>query len=267
MDRTKTGALIAAARKEQNMTQKELAAALHVSDRAVSKWERGAGFPDISLLEPLADALGLGVLDLLQGERGTAEVESDGQVRGAVRIVVREANKKLHRLLRGAKIFLAICVAVVLFWKGYEFFKTNGDGFDPVENRQVIQQGYENNCRGLSGRGIYQIEVTAPDRYTVITDAEDIDRFLAVLAQIEVKGTYREWGPHSLDNTIRVIASGWTPDDQFIDTEDYAFALTFPAFTAGREGEKLEFYFEVEIDGEDVWTVIEEELDAIAGIS
>ena len=181
--------------------------------------------------------------------------------------MVREANKKLHRILRGAKIFLAICVAVVLFWKGYEFFKTNGDGFDPVENRQVIQQGYENNCRGLSGRGIYQIEVTAPDRYTVITDAEDIDRFLAVLAQIEVKGTYREWGPHSLDNTIRVIASGWTPDDQFIDTEDYAFALTFPAFTAGREGEKLEFYFEVEIDGEDVWTVIEEELDAIAGIS
>ena len=71
MDRTKTGALIAAARKEQNMTQKELAAALHVSDRAVSKWERGAGFPDISLLEPLADALGLGVLDLLRGEQGT----------------------------------------------------------------------------------------------------------------------------------------------------------------------------------------------------
>ena len=69
MDRTKTGALIAAARKEQNMTQKELAAALHVSDRAVSKWERGAGFPDISLLEPLADALGLGVLDLLRVTR------------------------------------------------------------------------------------------------------------------------------------------------------------------------------------------------------
>ena len=123
MDRTKTGALIAAARKEQNMTQKELAAALHVSDRAVSKWERGAGFPDISLLEPLADALGLGVLDLLRGERGTAEVESDGQVLGAVRIVVREANKKLHRLLRGAKIFLAICVAVCYFGRDMNSLK------------------------------------------------------------------------------------------------------------------------------------------------
>ena len=123
MDRTKTGALIAAARKEQNMTQKELAAALHVSDRAVSKWERGAGFPDISLLEPLADALGLGVLDLLRGERGTAEVESDGQVLGAGRIVVREANKKLHRLLRGAKIFLAICVAVCYFGRDMNSLK------------------------------------------------------------------------------------------------------------------------------------------------
>ena len=73
MDKAKTGALISAARKEKNLTQRELAAALHVSDRAVSKWERGAGFPDISLLEPLADALGLGVLDLLRGERGLGE--------------------------------------------------------------------------------------------------------------------------------------------------------------------------------------------------
>ena len=60
--------LIAEARKQKNMTQKDLAAALHVSDRAVSKWERGAGFPDVSLLEPLADALGLQVLELLRGE-------------------------------------------------------------------------------------------------------------------------------------------------------------------------------------------------------
>ena len=59
MDREKTGGLIASARKERGLTQKELAAQLHVSDRAVSKWERGAGFPDVSLLEPLADALGV----------------------------------------------------------------------------------------------------------------------------------------------------------------------------------------------------------------
>ena len=93
MDRTKTGALIAAARKEQNMTQKELAAALHVSDRAVSKWERGAGFPDISLLEPLADALGLGVL---RGERGTVP-EPEPTIRQALAFLARQAKERTRR--------------------------------------------------------------------------------------------------------------------------------------------------------------------------
>ena len=96
MDRTKTGALIAAARKEQNMTQKELAAALHVSDRAVSKWERGAGFPDISLLEPLADALGLGVLALLRGERGTVP-EPEPTIRQALAFLARQAKERTRR--------------------------------------------------------------------------------------------------------------------------------------------------------------------------
>ncbi len=67
MDREKTGALIAAARKERGLTQKELAERLHISDRAVSKWERGAGFPDVSLLEPLDRAPGLSVISLLHG--------------------------------------------------------------------------------------------------------------------------------------------------------------------------------------------------------
>ena len=114
MDREKTGALIAAARKEKNMTQKELAQALHVSDRAVSKWERGAGFPDVSLLEPLADALGLSVLDLLRGEETAAEPEMT--VRRAIALLVRQTREKTRRrwgqILGG--VFLALLVGVVL---------------------------------------------------------------------------------------------------------------------------------------------------------
>ena len=64
MDPTKTGALIRALRKERNMTQKDLAERLHITDRAVSKWERGLCAPDISLLEPLAEALGVSILEL-----------------------------------------------------------------------------------------------------------------------------------------------------------------------------------------------------------
>ena len=99
MDREKTGALIAAARKERGLTQKELAERLHISDRAVSKWERGVGFPDVSLLEPLADALGLSVISLLHGERMDADGVSDQQVRDALRIVSEEVKKKFRKLL------------------------------------------------------------------------------------------------------------------------------------------------------------------------
>lgn len=105
MNREETGALIAAARKERNLTQRELARMLHVSDRAVSKWERGAGFPDVSLLEPLAEALELNVLDLLRGET-TPPAEPEMTVRRAVDLLLRQTREKTRRrwnqLLGGA---------------------------------------------------------------------------------------------------------------------------------------------------------------------
>ena len=113
MDKEKTGALISAARKEKNMTQKELAKVLHVSDRAVSKWERGAGFPDVSLLEPLADALDLQVLDLLRGE----EQEPELTVRRFLVQMARQAREKTRR--RWGQI-LGTLLALLL--AGFVFF-------------------------------------------------------------------------------------------------------------------------------------------------
>ena len=69
MDTQQFGAFIAAVRKEQKMTQAELGEKLRVTDKAVSRWERGLGFPDINTLEPLAEALGLTVLELMRSER------------------------------------------------------------------------------------------------------------------------------------------------------------------------------------------------------
>lgn len=68
MDAKKIGALIAQLRKTRGLTQKALAEKLHVSDKAVSRWETGKGFPDTSLLKPLSDALGISVGELLAGE-------------------------------------------------------------------------------------------------------------------------------------------------------------------------------------------------------
>ena len=69
MDNLQFGAFVARLRKERNMTQKELADALHITDKAVSKWETGKGFPDVKLLEPLARALGVSLVELMRGER------------------------------------------------------------------------------------------------------------------------------------------------------------------------------------------------------
>ena len=68
MNRYVTGAVIRRLRDANKMTQEELAEKIHVSSKAVSKWETGAGFPDVSLLEPLAEALGISVIELLSGE-------------------------------------------------------------------------------------------------------------------------------------------------------------------------------------------------------
>ena len=67
MDQVKTGALIKKLRGEKGLTQKQLADRLHVSDKAVSKWECGGGCPDISLLTALAEVFGTDIQVLLDG--------------------------------------------------------------------------------------------------------------------------------------------------------------------------------------------------------
>ena len=68
MDAKKTGQLIRSLRRDLGMTQLTLAEKLGVSDKAVSKWERGAGSPDISLLPSLSAALGADMEALLRGD-------------------------------------------------------------------------------------------------------------------------------------------------------------------------------------------------------
>lgn len=79
----KFGQFLSEVRKEKSMTQKELADKLFVSDKTVSKWERDNSMPNVSLLIPIADVLGITVTELLKGEKlcdekplNTVEVES-----------------------------------------------------------------------------------------------------------------------------------------------------------------------------------------------
>lgn len=115
MDSSKTGTLIAERRCELGLTQKQLAEQLHLSDRTISRWERGVGFPDISLLEPLADALEVSVLELLQGERMEApHQEAETTIRDAAQTFGTKFRLSLKRL-RWALIALAVVAALSLY--------------------------------------------------------------------------------------------------------------------------------------------------------
>ena len=94
MDTEKMGALIARMRKEKGLTQKELALQLHVTDRAVSKWERGICCPDISLLEDLANILGISISSLLNGEE---EVEK--AIKTTITYVTESRKQKVKQFV------------------------------------------------------------------------------------------------------------------------------------------------------------------------
>lgn len=68
MDAQKIGTFIQTRRKALGLTQGSLGEKLNVTDKAISRWERGVGLPDIQLLEPLAEALHVTVLELMRGE-------------------------------------------------------------------------------------------------------------------------------------------------------------------------------------------------------
>lgn len=93
MDAQKFGCFVAERRKELHMTQKDLAAKIQVTDKAVSKWERGLGFPDINTIENLADALELSITELMRSER-TASDEAEAVISDVVHVAKEDINER-----------------------------------------------------------------------------------------------------------------------------------------------------------------------------
>ena len=93
MDAKKFGSFIAERRKSLGMTQAALAEKLHVTDKAVSRWERGQGFPDIHSIEPLAVAPEVSVAEIMRGEKSTAAL-ADEDASLAAKNVIRVAEMK-----------------------------------------------------------------------------------------------------------------------------------------------------------------------------
>ena len=109
MDPKKTGIIISDARKKVKMTQKDLADKLYVSDKAVSKWERGLCFPDISVLIPLTEILNISLYDLLRGENVNKK-EVEETLKNTINYSNSEINRKKKKYITISSIIIFVIV-------------------------------------------------------------------------------------------------------------------------------------------------------------
>ncbi len=181
MTKEELGKFIAENRKNLGMTQEELAQKLFVTNKAVSKWEKGQSFPDIAMFEPLAEALGVSVAELFTGKKES----EDASVREIINLS-KSAIKKYKTRLSAALMaiaFIAFCGGCYLwaeiesrmnfdylYWHGWYWIVTNeyqsenkdwklGEQVGTVQEagwRNKNNLGGDSNC-AEPGSGIYTV--------------------------------------------------------------------------------------------------------------
>ncbi len=178
MDRYVTGSVIRRLREQKQLTQEELAERLYVSGKAVSKWETGKGFPDVSLLEPLAKALGLSVIELLSGED------------------VRNRNRSAN-VARSLFYICPIC-GNVLQSIGEAVVGCCGITLSPL----VAEEPDEEHC--------ISVEIVEDEYYVSVDHLMQKDHYISFLAAVSDHGIqfiklYPEWSASARFRTDRVL--------------------------------------------------------------
>ena len=169
MNYDKIGSFIQQKRKDKGLTQKQLAEKLGVTDRAISKWERGQGCPDVSILEILSKELGCSILELLKGREIENEVipvtEADDYVRDSMNISKQITKENvisiINKIIVGAVVFIFVLllyfniVHIIYVNKEYTL-SVNRETYKRVTERM---ETIDNNLNIIKkNRGNYSIE-------------------------------------------------------------------------------------------------------------
>lgn len=117
MDQVKIGQFIGICRREKNLTQRQLADLVGVSDKAVSKWETGRGLPEASSMVPLCEALGINVNELLRGEQIPGEEYQEKAEETMVKLAemkedIKKVNWKMDSMKKGIGFGAALAMVV-----------------------------------------------------------------------------------------------------------------------------------------------------------
>lgn len=188
MDARTFGGFVAACRKEKGMTQAELAEKLHVTDKAVSRWERGVGFPDIATLEPLAAALEVSVLELMKSERIEAAHLGQEEAAGVVLDTLDVAKDQRQRERRNVLALLggvAVADLVILLldnlkWQGGALFIWGAGVAFPL----FCLSG----ALALLGMGVWQLVNGRPWRRSILISAGLLLLLILLFASILLAG-------------------------------------------------------------------------------
>lgn len=196
MDAMKTGALIAQVRKEKGITQRELAEKVYVSVQAVSKWELGKNFPDLALMEPLAEALDLTVTELLAGERG--EQPGEEAVRDSLRLGEEQLRPKIKKW-RGRFIAAAALLAAVLVWLGYVWVR---DHTELLPQRETVITPIE----------LEEEQNTIVDMLTMPNNWDFLRMYRVVLADDMERVVFKAelWSRSYLEEPERELVKSWS---------------------------------------------------------
>ena len=199
MDAQKFGAFIAQCRKEKGMTQSDLAAKIMVTDKAVSRWERGKGFPDINLLLPLAEALEVSVLELMHSERQKDKVQlfQDDTIIVHLMENAVEMNKQNKQQDRIIACISCITMFFVTFFIKFYGYGSIGGGIVAGAFIAFIPIGFYlliSNRKDITGRKIYTI-------FTVL----GICLTLALLTFLHVNSLILIWGTFFLFFLIIIV--------------------------------------------------------------
>lgn len=199
MDAQKFGTFIAQCRKEKGMTQSELAAKIMVTDKAVSRWERGKGFPDINLLLPLAEALEVSVFELMHSERQKekAQIFQDDTVIVHLMENAVEMNKRNKHQDRIVTCIACITMLFVTAFIKFYGYGSIGGGIVAGAFIAFIPIGFYlliSNRKDIIGRKIYAI-------FTVL----GICLTLALLTFLHVNPLMLIWGTFFLLFLIIIV--------------------------------------------------------------
>lgn len=242
MTKENLGKFIAENRKALEMTQEELAQKLFVTNKAVSKWEKGQSFPDIMLFEPLAEALGVSVSELFAGEKE----ENDVSVKAVLELsgaVIRKEKKKLHTAV-GILFSVIIALLIIfsgniaeamddrnmeyLYWKGFYYFPTKeGVPANWLESIGTVREAgirNDDNFGGDSniadpGTEIYIIVPPEDAEWREYADYED-----TLAARVDGKLTlfrFTFWGRQDFEKYHKVNVKEGEWEKSYLRTEDF----------------------------------------------